>query len=156
MTKLLNLITVIPWIMYYIEIYYYRISVLEDCKLDKKKYFSHINKHLFESINIKEIILFFIFVIFMHYDKIYVLKILFITFYIYLLIDFFLTLAEKCKKINHPVIMGQVIILCSLIIIHYLIFKDLTLTYIFMFIASILNSFITYIFGVINKKLVNK
>ena len=62
MNKLLTIFTMIPWILYYIEIYYYRISVIEKYGTNDKKYFNHINKSFFESINIKELVLFFIFI----------------------------------------------------------------------------------------------
>lgn len=152
MNKLLTIFTMIPWILYYIEIYYYRISVIEKYGTNDKKYFNHINKSFFESINIKELILFFIFIIFLQFGKVYVLKILFIFFYIYLLFDFFMTLAEKCTKIKNKFIMVQTVILCILLIGSYLVFRKVYLTYILMFIASILSSFIVYAFAIINNK----
>ena len=114
MSKLLTIFTMIPWILYFIEIYYYRISVVEKYGVSEQ-YYNHINKNLFESINIKELLLFFIFIIFVQFEKVYVLKILFIFFYIYLLFDFFMTLAEKCKRIKYKFIMVQTIILCVML-----------------------------------------
>ena len=156
MTKLLVTFTMIPWILYFIEIYYYRISVIEKYGIKDGKYFNHINKNYFESINMKELMLFFIFIIFLQFGKLYVLKILFIFFYIYLLIDFFMTLAKDCKKIKHYFLMAETIILCVLLILSYVIFNNLYITYILMFIASILSSFIIYIFALIDSKILKQ
>ena len=65
----INLFTMFPWILYVIEIYYYRIGVIETGRYNKDKYFKHLNKNLFSSINIKELVLFFIFILFMLYKK---------------------------------------------------------------------------------------
>ena len=145
----------IPWILYFIEIYYYRISVVEKYGVSEQ-YYNHINKNLFESINIKELLLFFIFIIFVQFEKVYVLKILFIFFYIYLLFDFFMTLAEKCKRIKYKFIMVQTIILCVMLIGTYVAFNNLYLTYILMFISSILSSFIVYVFALVNNKIIKQ
>lgn len=152
MSKFLTLFTTIPWILYIIEIYYYRISIIEKEKLDKKKYFNYINKNFFSSINIKELLLFFIFILFMLYGKKWVLKILIVSFYLYLLLDFFMTLAEKCKKIKHKSLMAQTIIMVGLVVLSYPVFGKLKLTYILMFITSILSSFIIYLFSIITKR----
>ena len=153
MTKLITLFTVIPWILYVIEIYYYRISIIEKEKLDKNKYFKYINKNFFSSINVKELLLFFIFILFMLYGKKWVLKILIVSFYLYLLLDFFMTLAEKCKKIKYKSLMVQTIIMVGLVVLTYPIFNKLYLTYILMFIVSILSSFIIYLFSILTKRL---
>ena len=152
MSKFLTLFTTIPWILYIIEIYYYRISIIEKEKLDKKKYFNYINKNFFSSINIKELLLFFIFILFMLYGKKWVLKILIVSFYLYLLLDFFMTLAEKCKKIKYKSLMVQTIIMVGLVVLSYPFLGKLKLTYILMFITSILSSFIIYVFSIITKR----
>lgn len=153
MTKLLTLFTTIPWILYVIEIYYYRISIIEKEKLDKKKYFKYINKNFFSSINVKELLLFFIFIFFMLYGKKWILKILIVSFYMYLLIDFFMTLAKDCKKIKHKSLMVQTIIMVGLVLLIYPVFGKLKLTYILMFVTSILSSFIIYLFSTLTKRL---
>lgn len=144
----IKLATFIPWIIYFIEIMLYRIGVIEDQDLDKKKYFKYMNKNLFSSINIKEIFLFSIFVIFIQYENTAVLELLFSAIYIYLTIDFFNTLAEKCKKIKHKSLMVESVILV-LALIGFFIYKNhLYTTYLIMFAVSILSSFLIYIFSI--------
>ena len=38
MSKLLTIFTMIPWILYFIEIYYYRISVVEKYGVSEQYY----------------------------------------------------------------------------------------------------------------------
>lgn len=147
MSFYLKLASFIPWILYFIEIMFYRISIFDSKGKNKEKYFSYINKNLFSSLNIKELFLFFIFIIFIQYENTTVLEILFATIYIYLLIDFFHGLAYDCKKIKHKMIMVETVILLVLIIGFFLITEHLYTTYLLMFIASILSSFLIYIFG---------
>ncbi len=152
----LKLATFIPWIIYFVEIMLYRIGVIETQGLDKKKYFHHINKNFFSSINMKEVFLFVIFMIFIQYENTTALEILFPAMYVYLLIDFFHTRAADCKKIEHKSLMVESVILLS-IIIGFFIWKDhLYTTYILMFAVSILSSFIIYLFslplGFVKKK----
>lgn len=149
---IIKLLTFIPWILYFVEIIYYRIAVLESKNLNKEKYIDYINKNLFKSINMKELFLFVLFVIFMQANNTTVLEILFVAIYIYLLIDFFMTLAKDCKKINHKGIMALSITLIVVIIVNFLIFKHLYTTYNLMFAVSIFSSFIVYIFSLIYKK----
>lgn len=143
----LKLVTFIPWILYFIEIMFYRISVFDSKGKNKEKYFSYINKNLFSSLNIKELLLFFVFMLFIQYENTTVLEILFATIYIYLLIDFFHGLAYDCKKLKHKMLMVETVILLVLIIGFFLITEHLYTTYILMFIVSILSSFLIYLFG---------
>lgn len=143
----LKLVTFIPWILYFIEIMFYRISVFDSKGKNKDKYFSYLNKNLFSSLNIKELFLFFIFMLFIQYENTTVLEILFATMYIYLLIDFFHGLAYDCKKIKHKMLMVETVILLILIIGFFLVTGHLYTTYILMFIVSILSSFLIYLFG---------
>lgn len=156
MLKIIKYATFIPWILYFIEIMLYRIGVIESCKLDKDTYFKQINKNLFSSINIKEIVLFTIFLLFMQHNNTPVLEMLFSTFYIYLLIDFFQTLAKECKKIKNKSLMVQAVIAVSSTILFFSISNKLYTTYILMFSASILSSFLIYIFSVITKAIFPK
>lgn len=149
--KLIKCITFIPWIIYFIEIMLYRIGVIETQGLSKKKYIEHINKNLFSSVNIKELFLLLIFIIFMQYDNTMVLEILFATIYLYLTIDFFHTLAPDCKKIKHKRLMVSSVILLTLIIGFFLYTNHLYTTYILMFAASLLSSFIIYIFAFLTR-----
>lgn len=143
----LKLATFIPWIIYFVEIMYYRIGVIETQGLVKKKYFQHMNKNFFSSINMKEIFLFVIFMIFIQYENTTVLEILFPAIYVYLIIDFFHTRASDCKKINHKSMMALSIFLIATII-GFFIFKDhLYTTYILMFAVSIMSAFLVYLFS---------
>ena len=143
-----KLATFIPWIIYFVEIMFYRIGVIETQGFDKKKYFHHINKNFFSSINMKEIILFVIFVIFLQYENTTVLELLFTAMYIYLLIDFFHTRASDCKKIKHKSLMVASVVLLIGIIVFFILKNHLYTTYILMFSISILSSFIVYIFSI--------
>ena len=143
----LKLATFIPWIIYFVEIMLYRIGVIETQELDKKKYFKYINKNLFSSINVKEIFLFCIFVIFVQYENTTVLEILFPAMYVYLIIDFFHTLAEHCKKIEHKSLMVLSVILIVGIVAFFIWKNRLYTTYTLMFVVSILSSFIIYVFS---------
>lgn len=144
LSTILKYLTFIPWILYFVEIIYYRISIVESCKMNNKKYLEHINKHLFSSINVKELILFFIFIFFILAKNTVVLEILFSAIYLFLLIDFFHTLAYDCKKIHHPIFMVCSVTLLILIILFFALTHKLYTTYIIMFIVSILNSFWIY------------
>ena len=148
-TKIITLITFIPWIIYFIEIMLYRINVIEGKDRDKRKYFKHIDQNFFSSINLKELFLFCIFIIFMQYDNTTVLEILFPAIYVYLIIDFFHTLASKCKKIQNKWLMVESVLVLLAIIIFFLITNHLYTTYILMFIVSILSTFVIYLFSVI-------
>ncbi len=145
--KTIKCLTFIPWILYFIEIMLYRIGIIEDEKLDKKKYMKHLNNHMFSSINIPEIVLFFVFLLFMQYKKTIVLEILFPTIYLYLLINFFQSLAKDCKKIKNKIMMVLCVLLTISIIAFFLYTNHLYTTYILMFSSSILSSFIIYIFS---------
>jgi hypothetical protein len=149
MAKIIKLITFIPWILYFIEIMLYRINVIEEKSLDKSKYFKYLNKNLFSSINVKELVLFCIFIIFMQYEKTLVLEILFPAIYVYLLIDFFHTLAVNCKKIKNVFLMVETVILVVLVIGFFLITNHLYTTYVVMFAVSLLSSFLIYVFSAI-------
>lgn len=152
MKDVIKYLTFVPWILYFIEIMLYRIGVIETHKFNKKAYFNHLNSHFFKSINVKEIILFLIFLLFMQRENTMVLEILFVSFYMYLLIDFFLDLAYGCKKIHHKVLMVQSVVLLVAIIGFFAFTRKLYTTYILMFSVSILSSFIIYVFGLCVKK----
>lgn len=142
-----KLATFIPWIIYFIEIMLYRIGVIETQGMDKKRYFKYINKNFFSSINVKEVFLFSIFVIFIQYENTTVLEMLFPAMYLYLTIDFFHSLAQDCKKIEHKSLMAISVILV-VALVAFFIFKDhLYTTYILMFAVSILSSFLIYLFS---------
>lgn len=141
----IKLITFIPWIIYFLEIMYYRIGILEKNDLEKKKYFHHLNKNFFTSINMKEILLFVIFMIFIQYENTTVLEILFSAMYVYLIIDFFHTLRADCKKIEHKSLMVESIILVGGLIAFFILKNHLYTTYILMFAVSILSTFIIYL-----------
>lgn len=142
-----KLATFIPWIIYFIEIMLYRIGVIETQGMDKKKYFKYINKNFFSSINVKEVFLFSIFVIFIQYENTTVLEMLFPAMYLYLTIDFFHSLAQDCKKIEHKSLMVISVVLV-VALVAFFIFKDhLYTTYILMFAVSILSSFLVYLFS---------
>lgn len=143
-----KLATFIPWIIYFVEIMLYRIGVIENQDLDKKKYFKFINKNFFSSINMKEILLFVIFVIFLQYENTTVLEILFTAMYVYLIIDFFHTRASDCQKIGHKSLMAEAILLIILVISFFIWKNHLYMTYILMFSISILSAFIIYIFSI--------
>jgi len=146
---IIKLLTFIPWILYFVEIMYYRIGVIESKGLDKEKYLNYANKHLFSTINTKELMLFLIFIIFMQSHRTVVLEILFTTIYIYLLIDFFMTLAASCKKIKYKSIMVQTVILIVLVITYFLIFNKLYTTYNLMFAFSIISPILVYLFSLL-------
>lgn len=148
---ILKYATFVPWILYFIEIMFYRIGVIDKFDLDKKKYFSHINKNLFSSINVKELILFSIFLLFIQAKNTVVLEILFPVIYLYLLIDFFHTLAYDCKKLKYKNLMVQSVTVVVGIILFFAITNHLYTTYILMFIFSILSAFLLYIFSLILK-----
>lgn len=141
----IKLITFIPWIIYFLEIMYYRIGILERNDLEKKKYFHHLNKNFFTSINMKEILLFVIFMIFIQYENTTVLEILFSAMYVYLIIDFFHTLRADCKKIEHKSLMVESIIIVGGLIAFFILKNHLYTTYILMFAVSILSTFIIYL-----------
>lgn len=141
----IKLITFIPWIIYFLEIMYYRIGILEKNDLEKKKYFHHLNKNFFTSINMKEILLFVIFMIFIQYENTTVLEILFSAMYVFLIIDFFHTLRADCKKIEHKSLMVESIILVGGLIAFFILKNHLYTTYILMFAVSILSTFIIYL-----------
>lgn len=153
MKEIINCLTFIPWILYFIEIILYRIGVIEDCHLEKEKYFKYLGEHLFSTINIKELILFFIFLLFLQEENNLVLEILFPVIYIYLLIDFFHTLASDCKKIKNKSLMVLSVVLVVGIILFYLLTSKLYTTYILMFIVSILNAFLIFVFAFMTKRL---
>lgn len=151
----IKLITFIPWIIYFLEIMYYRIGILEKNDLEKKKYFHHINKNFFTSINMKEILLFVIFMIFIQYENTTVLEILFSAMYVYLIIDFFHTLRADCKKIEHKSLLIESIIIVGGLITFFILKNHLYTTYILMFAVSILSTFIIYLLSlpiVLSKK----
>lgn len=143
----IELATFIPWIIYFVEIMFYRIGVIEKHELNKEKYFKNLNKNFFSSINMKEVFLFIIFILFVQRDNTTVLMILFPAIYLYLIIDFFQSLARDCTKIKNKLMMVESIAVLSCIIIFYIVTKRLHTTYIIMFSVSILSSFITYIFS---------
>lgn len=145
--KIVILVTFIPWILYFIEIMYYRIHMIEKFDLDGDKYLKYISKNLFKAINIKELILFFIFIIFSGYQSKLALKILFPTIYLYLLVDFFHTYANDCGKIRYYLMMALSVLLIIFVIIYFMITEDLYLTYSFMFIVSVLSAFIIFLFS---------
>lgn len=149
--KVVKLLTFIPWILYFVEIVYYRIAIIEKNDLDTKKYFKYLNKNFFTSLNIKELVLYFIFVAFMRYEKTLVLEILFPSIYVYLLIEFFMTLASDCKKIQHKGIMVLAVILITVLIGAFILYDHLYTTYNLMFIVSIMNSILIYVFSLIYK-----
>lgn len=156
MGKIVKCVTFVPWILYFIEIMLYRIGVIEDEKLDKKKYMKRLNTHMFASINIPETILFVIFLLFIQYKKTVVLEILFPTIYIYLLIDFFQKLAKDCKKIQNKALMVLSVILVVTVIGFFFYTNHLYTTYILMFASSILSSFIMYVFSLMVGKKVKR
>ena len=43
---IIKLLTFIPWILYFVEIIYYRIAVLESKNLNKEKYIDYIKQSL--------------------------------------------------------------------------------------------------------------
>ncbi len=144
----------IPWILYFIEIMLYRIGIVETYELNQNKYLQHINKHLFSSINIKELLLFSIFLIFLQNKNETVLMILFPTIYLYLLIDFFYGLANDCKKIKYKSLMVQSVLVVVLIVSLFILkIIELNTAYILMFISSIFSAFLMFIFCSITKTL---
>ena len=151
-TKVVKLITFIPWILYFIEIMLYRISTIEKYKLDKTKYFDFLNSNLFKAINIKVLVLFCIFIIFLQFKNTTVLEILFPAIYIYLLVDFFHVYASDCAKIKHKSLMVLSVLLLSLLILFFVFTNHLYTTYELMFIISILSAFIMYGFSLTIKK----
>ncbi len=149
MELILQYITFTPWILYFIEIMYYRSAVIERHELEKKSYFEYINKNFFKSINMKELALFCIFILFMQRENTMVLEILFPTIYLFLLIDFFHTLAYDCKKIKYKSLMVQSVIIVVGVILYFFLTKHLYTTYNLMFIVSILSAFLMYGFSII-------
>jgi len=149
---IIKLLTFIPWILYFVEIMYYRIAVIESKDLNKEKYLNYSNKHLFNTINTKELFLFLLFIVFMQFRRTVVLEILFTTIYIYLLIDFFMSLAASCKKIKYKSIMVQTVILIVLVILYFLIFNKLYTTYNLMFAFSIMSPVLVYLFSYYARK----
>lgn len=147
MDKIIKCLTFIPWILYFVEIIFYRIGVIETCKLNKEKYFKHMSKNMFSTINIKELMLFFIFLLFLQKDNALVLEILFPVIYIYILIDFFHTLAYDCKKIQNKLLMVLSVCLIIGLVIFFIVTDKLYTAYILMFIASILNAFLIFAFS---------
>lgn len=151
MIRILKLLTFIPWILYFVEIMYYRIGVIESNGKNKEKYFLYLNKNFFSSINLKEIFLFTVFLIFMQYEKTIVLEILFATIYLYLLIDFFHSLAVNCKKIKRKSYMVLSVVLIVGFVSFFWFTNHLYTTYILMFSFSIMSSFVIYLFSAILK-----
>lgn len=147
----IKFLTFVPWVIYFIEIMLYRINVIENKSFDKEKYFTYLNKNFFSSINLKELVLFSIFIIFMQYNNTTVLEILFPAIYVYLIINFFHSLAKDCTKIKNKWLMVQSVLLLSLIIVFFIVTKHLYTTYTIMFIVSLMSSFIIYIFASILK-----
>ena len=150
-TKIISLITFIPWILYYIEIMLYRINIIEKENLNKEKYFKYINKNFFKSINIKELVLFCIYMCFYTFQNQLVLELLFSAIYIYLLVDFFFVYANDCTKIKNKSLMILSVILVILLNIFFITTNHLFITYNIMFTLSILSSFVVYIFTKIIK-----
>ena len=150
--RIIKLVTFIPWILYYIEIMYYRIHIIESHDLNKIKYFNFINKNFFKAINIKELTLFFVFIIFTRYENTVALEILFPTIYLYLLTDFFHTYAKDCAKIEYHILMVLSVMLLVFVIMFFIITNHLYTTYDLMFIFSILSSFIVYIMSLTIKE----
>lgn len=156
---IIKLITFIPWVLYFIEIMMYRINIIESKSLDKNKYFSYINKNLFKSINVKEILLYCIFILFIQYENTLVLEILFSAIYVYLLIDFFHSLAADCTKIKNKWLMVQAVLVVVLLVGMFVLSKHLYSTYNLMFGVSILSSFLVFLFSTIYglfRKLIKK
>lgn len=122
----------------------YKIGVIET---HKHKYFQYCKKNLFKTINFKELLLLILFIWFIFIKNTFVLEILFSATYLYLLIDFFYTLAKDCKKIKHKSLMAQSIILTSLIILFFMSTNKLYTTYLLMFGVSLSSSLIIYIFS---------
>ncbi len=145
--KLIKLATFIPWIIYFVEIMLYRIGVIEKHDLNKEKYFKNMNKNFFSSINMKEVFLFIVFILFLQHENETVLKILFPAIYLYLTIDFFQSLAADCKKIKNKLLMIESVLVLVGIILFFIITNHLFTTYIVMFSISIMSSFIIYIFS---------
>lgn len=141
------LATFIPWVVYFIHIMHYRIEILESKGQNREKYFSYINKNFFSSINIKELFLFFVFLLFVKYENTTVLEILFSAMYVYLLIDFLHGPRTKGKKIQHKGLMFASLLLIAAIIGYFIISGHLYTTYDVMFVVSIMSTFIVYIFG---------
>lgn len=151
-TRIVKLVTFIPWILYFIEIMLYRISTIEKHNLDKTKYFNFLNGNLFKAINVKELVLFCMFIIFLQFKNTTVLEILFPAIYIYLLVDFFHVFASDCTKIKHKSLMVLSVILLAILILYFLLTNHLYTTYELMFIVSILSAFVMYGFSLIIKK----
>lgn len=151
-SKIIKLITFIPWILYYVEIMYYRIAVLERYNLDRESYFKYLNKNFFKAINVKELVLFFIFIVFSRFENTLVLELYFPAVYFYLLIDFFHTLAKDCTKINYKMLMVLAVSLAVFYVILFIITNHLFTTYDLMFITSLLSSFVIYLFSLCVKK----
>ena len=141
---ILKYTTFIPWILYFIEIMLYRIGIIETHKLD---YFQYCKKNLFKTINFKELLLLILFIWFIFIKNTFVLEILFSATYLYLLIDFFYTLARDCKKIKHKSLMVQTVILTCSIILFFMFTNKLYTTYLLMFGVSLVSSLIIYIFS---------
>lgn len=143
---IIKTITFIPWIIYFIEIMLYRINVLEEKECNRDKYFKYINKNFFKSINLKELVLFTLFIIFMQYENTTVLEILFPAIYLYLTIEFFHTLQEDCTKMKNKWLMIVTVFLIVLFVAFFVWTRHLYTTYIMMFSISLLSSFVVYIF----------
>jgi len=154
--QILKFATFLPWFIYYLNVMTYNIKVVEEKHLDKTEYFNYINQNFFNSFNIKELLLFCIFLVFMQHENTVVLEILFSTIYIYLLIDFFHSSKVNHRIIEHKNMIAQAILLSVLIIGFFGFTNHLYTTYILMFTISLIGAFLVYIFGRISKLLIHK
>jgi len=146
----IKLLTFIPWIIYFLHIMNVRTNTIEKNKYDKEKYFKYVDKNFFKSLSIKELLLFFVFILFLTYKNTTTLEILFAAIYIYLLIDILHTydFSEIKSKKNYLI---EIIILILGIIIYFVLTNNLYTTYVLAFMVSVLSSILIYIFELIRK-----
>ena len=141
----IKLLTFIPWIIYFLHIMKVRTNTIEKNKYDKDKYFKYIDKNFFKSLSIKELLLFFVFILFLTYKNTTTLEILFAAIYIYLLIDILhdYDFAEIKNSKNYLI---EIMVLIVGLIVYFILTNNLYTSYVLAFMVSILSSLLTYIF----------
>lgn len=140
----LILLSFIPWILYYVEIVYVNIALLENAKLKWCDY-----KYPILPL---ELIFLAIFLLLWFLKKITIIHYYFPIIYLILLVEFFRKLAHNCHKIKHKFIMVVEILLITLSVLSYIIFKNEIISYAIMFILSIFSYITVFTFSLVYKK----
>ena len=145
MKFVIKIFTFIPWIIYFLYIMAQRANAIEKNNYEKDKYFKYVNKNFFKALSVKELILFFVFMIFLTYRNTTTLEILFASIYIYLIID--VIHDGEAKRVNNSKsYLVEVVLIIALIILYFVLTNNLYTTYVLAFMVSILSSLLIYVF----------